>query len=127
MIYHTTSNSNFFLISLKLCSKSRTSILANQNAQKKRNLIFFRFRGALNSLSDPSYNLGIITSFFLGNYLNCLDQAKIQLIMPVIFVIVLFFLPESPEYWITRRKEKVNMACKMQKRVNIFLKISLKF
>lgn len=65
-------------------------------------------RGALNSLYDPSNNLGIIISFSLGNYLSCMDQAKVQLIMPVAFTIFTFWLPESPEFWITKNKEKVS-------------------
>lgn len=65
-------------------------------------------RGALNSLYDPSYNLGVIISFFMGNYLSWLDQAKTQLIVPIIFIIVLFLLPESPEFWAKKNKEKVS-------------------
>ncbi|XP_055296383.1 facilitated trehalose transporter Tret1-like [Sitodiplosis mosellana] len=63
-------------------------------------------RGALNSLYDPSFNLGIIISFALGNYLSCLDQAKVQLIIPLIFMLAMFLLPESPEYWSNRNNEK---------------------
>lgn len=64
-------------------------------------------RGALNSLFDPFNNIGIILSFFLGNYLSCLDQAKVQLIVPAIFLVVMFFVPETPDYWIKRNKAKV--------------------
>ena len=32
-----------------------------------------------------------------------------QLIAPVIAIIILFFLPESPEYWTNRNKEKVKL------------------
>lgn len=64
-------------------------------------------RGALSSLYDPLYNIGIILSYFMANYLNCLDQAKVQLIIPGIFVVILFFLPESPEFWIRKNVDKV--------------------
>lgn len=36
-----------------------------------------------------------------------MDQAKAQLIVPIIFMIAMFLLPESPEYWLSRNKEKV--------------------
>lgn len=67
-------------------------------------------RGALNSLYDLFSNSGTIISFFLGNYLSMLDQVKTQLIVPIIFLIVMYFLPESPEYWVRNRKEKVRMS-----------------
>lgn len=64
-------------------------------------------RAALNSVYDPCFNSGLIVTFFLGSYLSCLDQAKVQLIPSIIFLIILFFLPESPEFWSSRNKEKV--------------------
>lgn len=64
-------------------------------------------RGALNSLYDPLNNLGIILSFFLANYMDWLDQVKVQLIVPIIFMVAMFFLPESPEYLTNRNKKKV--------------------
>lgn len=67
-------------------------------------------RGALNSLYDLFSNSGTIISFFLGNYLTMLDQVKTQLIVPIIFLVVMSFLPESPEYWVRNRKEKVRMS-----------------
>lgn len=65
-------------------------------------------RGALNALYDPSFNFGMIVSFFLGNNLNWLEQAKLQLTVPVIFTIIIFFLPESPEFWRQRNNDKVS-------------------
>lgn len=64
-------------------------------------------RAALNSFYDIANNLGTIISFLLGNLLNWRDQAKLQIIVPIIFIICMFLLPESPEHWIKRRKEKV--------------------
>lgn len=82
-----------------------------ENYLKQVNKIKFHYecsvRGALNSLFDPFNNIGIILSFFLGNYLSCLDQAKLQLIVPAIFLIVMFFIPETPEYWAKRNNAKV--------------------
>ena len=68
-----------------------------------------KLQGALNSLTDPLCNIGIIVSFCLGNYLDWVNQAKVQLIAPTIAIIILFFLPESPEYWTNRNKEEVKI------------------
>lgn len=46
-------------------------------------------------------------SYFLGSHLNLVDQAKVQLILPAIFMILQFVLHESPEYHIKRKNEKV--------------------
>lgn len=70
-------------------------------------MILFSVRGALNSLFDPLNNLGCVVSFFLGNWLSWLDQAKVQLIAPIIAIIILFLLPESPAYLTIQNKEKV--------------------
>lgn len=70
--------------------------------------IHFSVRGALNSIWDPSCNLGALISFLLGIYLNCVDQARMQLIAPVLFIIAAFFLPESPEFWTIKNDDKVN-------------------
>lgn len=77
------------------------------------NLFERSVRGALNALYDLSFNVGTIISFFLGTHLSCIDQAIAQLAVPAIFMILMFFVPESPEYWTNRNKQKVrlNMKC----------------
>lgn len=73
-------------------------------------LIFLmRFLLIVSSLYDPLNNTGIILSFFLGNYFNWSDQAIFLLVVPIIFMIIMFILPESPEYLTSRRKEKVKV------------------
>lgn len=49
-------------------------------------------------------------SYFMGNYLSCLDQAKAQLVVPVLFMIIMFFLPDSPEFWANKDEDKVKNA-----------------
>lgn len=61
-------------------------------------MLQFSVRGALSALYDTSLNIGLIISFFVGNSLNALNQAKVYLIMPTIFILLLFLFPESPEY-----------------------------
>ncbi|XP_031623610.1 facilitated trehalose transporter Tret1-like [Contarinia nasturtii] len=63
-------------------------------------------RGCLNSILDPANNVGLIISFFTGNYLCCVDQAKTLMIGPIIFISIMFLLPESPEYLSKRNKQK---------------------
>lgn len=67
----------------------------------------FRVRGVLNALFDVMKNSGLICSFLMGNYLNGVDQAKMQIIPISIFIIILFFLPDTPEYWINRNYQQV--------------------
>lgn len=61
-------------------------------------------RGIFYSMFDPFYNIGVIISFVLGNYLSCLDQAKMQLIIPIISLLIFFILPESPEFLAKKNK-----------------------
>lgn len=68
---------------------------------------FDSVRGSLISFYDPLFNLGTFASFMLGNYLSCMTQVKIQLIPQLIFLIALFFLPESPVFLQARNKKDV--------------------
>lgn len=69
---------------------------------------FCSIRGALSSIYDPAFNFGIIVSFILGKYLNCMDQVKVQIIIPIIFMVIMFLLPETPEFWTKQNKDKVS-------------------
>lgn len=71
-------------------------------------IIFSSVRSSLLSIYDPMNNSGTLLSFFLGNYLSHLDQARTYLIMPIIFSIIWFFLPELPEFWIKRGQREVH-------------------
>lgn len=64
-------------------------------------------RGALVSVYDPAYNVGVLISFFLGNNFELIDQVKILFIAPTIFVFLFFLIPESPEFLDTRNEYKV--------------------
>lgn len=66
---------------------------------------------------------GIIISFLLGSRLSCSDQAKVQLIASIICIIVLYLLPESPEFLIKRNKIEVNiieMLLHLNASINLF-------
>lgn len=68
--------------------------------------ILLSVRGLLNSIYDASYNTGVVISFFLGSHLNLLDQAKAQLILPVLFISAQFMLHESPLFWMKRNDKE---------------------
>lgn len=89
-------------------SADKTAVFYNSRFELSFFCLYWRVRGALNSLYDPSFNLGIISTFIVGRLLPCMTQAKIQLIPTAIFAIALFFLPESPEHLRNRNKRKVN-------------------
>lgn len=64
-------------------------------------------RGVLISIFEPAFISGVLLSYLFGNFLNCADQAKIQLIPSVIFGLALFFIPETPQYYIKRNNKIV--------------------
>lgn len=66
-------------------------------------------RGSLNSLMDPALNSGIVLPCLLANYFSPVDQIKILLIFPVLFVVLTMFLPQTPDYWVQRRKKEVKL------------------
>lgn len=70
---------------------------------------------------DPFLNFGCIVSFLFGNYLSGIDQAKVSLIVPCISGVILFLLPESPEYLAKRGSENV---CKWKSMSSFFNEIS---
>lgn len=59
-------------------------------------------------------NLGVASSFLLGGYFNYVDQAKIHIIFPAIFVVLALFLPQTPDFWIKRKKKNVSAMCGMK-------------
>lgn len=65
-------------------------------------------RGSLNSIFDPAMNTGVAVSFLLSGYFNPVDQAKIHIIVPAIFVVLALFLPQTPDFWIKRNKKNVS-------------------
>lgn len=48
----------------------------------------------------------MVVSYFLGNQLNLLDQAKVQLILPLLFMSAQFMLHESPQFWMKRNDKE---------------------
>lgn len=56
---------------------------------------------------DPLNNFGVFVSFLLGSYLSYREQAKLQLVVPIIFIFIMIIFPESPVYLSSNNKEKV--------------------
>lgn len=45
-------------------------------------------------------------SYFLGSHLDLLDQAKTQLIIPILFMVAQFMLHETPQFWMNRNNRE---------------------
>lgn len=85
-------------------------------------------RGTLNSVFDPFLNLGVVFSLFLGKSFNYVDQAKYQLIFPILFLLLFVWVPESPQHLINIQKEKVHILVESWSRcIHMYLFIEIIF
>ncbi|XP_059221136.1 facilitated trehalose transporter Tret1 isoform X2 [Stomoxys calcitrans] len=57
-----------------------------------------KIRGTLGTFLVLFCNFGVLLAFVLGNYLSCRLVAWILLSLPVLFLLVMSFVPESPSY-----------------------------
>lgn len=58
----------------------------------------FRIRGRLGSYFILSINFGILVAFIAGSYLDYYIVARFMLMLPLIYIIVVLMLPETPYY-----------------------------
>ncbi|CAO1407792.1 unnamed protein product [Diamesa hyperborea] len=65
-----------------------------------------RIRGTLGSFFIFSINFGTLLSFIAGNYLEYKTVAYVMVALPIIFLFVFVFLPETPQFLLKRGKEK---------------------
>lgn len=70
----------------------------------------FSIRGSLNSIIDPSFNLDMLSGFVIANYFDYVTQAKLLLILPIVFVMLFARIPESPQYLMSIQKLKVRAS-----------------
>lgn len=84
-------------------------------------MIIHSIRGRLGSLLMLSCTTGILFSFVAGTYLSYLQVPKLFMGLPIIFIIVFIFLPETPQYHISRKDNEVSLffslshwRCKMK-------------
>ncbi|KAJ9589413.1 hypothetical protein L9F63_017392 [Diploptera punctata] len=66
-------------------------------------------RGALGTFRSLFANLGVIYIYAAGPYVTIQEMAIISIIVPIVFLVALFFLPESPMYLMTKDKEEEAM------------------
>lgn len=65
-----------------------------------------RIRGTLGSFFIFSINFGTLLTFIAGNYLEYKTVAYVMVSLPIIFLFVFVFLPETPQFLIKCGKEK---------------------
>lgn len=69
-------------------------------------------RGFLGTLVGLSINIGVVVAFVLGNYFSYITSPIVLLIIPILFLIMVAFFPETPKYLIKSGKDKkVNLLC----------------
>ncbi|KAJ9573972.1 hypothetical protein L9F63_008630, partial [Diploptera punctata] len=65
-----------------------------------------KIRGALGVYLDLNFNLGIFYVYLLGALLPYLSMSLFCTVLPVLFVVTFFWMPESPMYLLSKGKEK---------------------
>lgn len=68
-------------------------------------------RGSLGSLLVLNCNIGILIAFVLGNYLSYTTGVIVLASLPILFLIVFPFFPESPQYLMKSGNEEVIIGC----------------
>lgn len=81
-------------------------------------IFFFRVRGTLGSLLVLTCNVGILFGYILAEYFAYFAQIKILLTIPVLYLLLHNYFPESPEYFMKRNQPKVRIEYKS----NVILK-----
>lgn len=72
-----------------------------------------KIRGFLSTVISVVCNLGILVEFILADYVDFKDVAKVVVAISIIFVIGFAFMPESPQYLVSRtRVEEAEVAFK---------------
>lgn len=69
----------------------------------------YSIRATLNSVSDPLLNFGTVFALLLSKRFDYIDQAKYQLVFPIIFLLFFVWVPESPEHLMSVQKEMVSI------------------
>lgn len=55
-------------------------------------------RGTLNAFYDPSYYIGMITTFLLATCFDIIEQAKFLIAVPIVFIILFTAIPQTPHH-----------------------------
>lgn len=63
-------------------------------------------RGSIGTLITVMAKLGILIAYAIGPYVSVKVLASILLVAPIIFILVFIWLPESPYYLVSKKKEE---------------------
>lgn len=69
-----------------------------------------RIRGTLSSLLVLSCNIGTVFGFVIANYLDYYEQIKANIMLPILFLVLINFFPETPEYLLKRNQRIVSRS-----------------
>lgn len=77
---------------------------------KKMYLIFYNcsLRGRLGSLTVLARNLGVLLAYIVGSFVEYEIIPVIFIYIPIIYTVCLFFLPNTPQYHLSKGNFKVN-------------------
>lgn len=64
----------------------------------------------MNAFYDTAYNLGSVMGFLLAAVSDSMAQVKVQLILPVIFLISFAGIPATPQHLCNQKKEIVRIT-----------------
>lgn len=75
------------------------------------NFAFIRVRGTLNSMLILACNFGVLIGFIFAEFLDYAEQLKINIMLPVLFLVAFHFcIRETPEYLLKRNQTVVSEA-----------------
>ena len=58
-----------------------------------------------------SYNGGVITVFVLGAFVHWRVMAAVCAVFPIIGWVLVWFIPETPAYYVTKGELSINIKC----------------
>ncbi|XP_031623042.1 facilitated trehalose transporter Tret1-like [Contarinia nasturtii] len=64
-----------------------------------------KVRGTLASMLILSCNAGCLFGFVVPIYFNYIEQIKINMMLPTLFLVLFYFFPETPEYLLKRNQK----------------------
>lgn len=74
-----------------------------------------RIRGTLSSLLVLSCNIGTVFGFVIANYLDYYEQIKANIMLPILFLVLINFFPETPEYLLKRNQRIVSRSWELNR------------
>lgn len=76
-----------------------------------------RMRGSLIACYDTAFNVGAALAYFIAKYFNLVDQAKVLLVFPVLFLVMFIGIPQTPQHLARKGDKEVCVCVSMQPNV----------